>query len=192
MAIVTAVKKRATYQDVLQVPPHRVAEVLDGDLYVFNRPASAHGSTSSVLGVLLGGPFQLGLGGPGGWRFIDEPELHFGECDARDIVVPDLAGWRRERMPERPTAPYLATVPDWICEVLSPTTASVDRVKKMPIYAREGVKHAWLIDPLTQTVEAFELVGARWTVASAHSGAERVRVAPFAEIELDLQLLFEA
>jgi Uma2 family endonuclease len=190
-AMPTAAKKRATYQDVLDAPPHKVAEVLDGDLYIFDRPAGPHCSAASVLGVMLGGPFGLGRDGPGGWRILDEPELHFGEGDTLEILVPDVAGWRRERLPTRPTGAYITTPPDWICEVLSPSTSRVDRAQKMPIYARVGVPHAWLIDPVARTLEHFELAGPRWMLAAVHSGTGAVRVPPFDAIELDLRVLFE-
>ena len=124
---------RATYQDVLDAPPHRVAEIVDGVLYTHPRPAMPHALATSSLGHDLTGPFQFGRGGPGGWRIIDEPELHLGE----DILVPDLAGWRRERMPGYPDAAYCTLAPDWVCEVISPSTRKLDLHGKRPIYARE-------------------------------------------------------
>ena len=187
-----AVKKRATYADVLAAPEHKVAEVIDGELHVFPRPAGPHSVVYSRLGALLGSPFDLARGGPGGWRIIDEPELHFGEGNDRDILVPDLAGWRRERMPARPAGAYITTPPDWVCEILSPSTTPIDRAKKLPIYLREGVPFAWLIDPIAKTIEAYERDGARWTLASVHrGGSDAVRVAPFDAVELDLVALFD-
>jgi Uma2 family endonuclease len=132
-------KRRATYQDVLDAPPHKVAEIVDGVLHLSPRPAMPQAQASSAIGGELTGPFQRGRGGPGGWLIIDEPELHLHA----DILVPDLAGWRRERMPKLPNAPYVTLAPDWICEVLSPSTSRLDRAEKLPVYAREGVRHAW-------------------------------------------------
>ncbi|MYK89894.1 MAG: Uma2 family endonuclease, partial [Acidobacteria bacterium] len=122
---------RATYQDVLDAPPHRVAEIVDGVLHTNPRPAMPHARASSSLGVKIGGPFDHDAGGPGGWWIIDEPELHLGE----DILVPDLAGWRRERMPVYPDAAYCTLAPDWVCEILSPSTRKLDLHGKRPVYA---------------------------------------------------------
>ncbi len=179
-------RRKATYGDVLAAPPNKVAEVLAGELHVSPRPASPHSAAASVLGGELGGPFGRGRGGPGGWLLLDEPELHLGA----DIVVPDLAGWRRERMPRAPRAPFLALAPDWVCEVLSPTTAKIDRAGKLPIYAREGVTHAWLVDPDARTLEVLRREGPKWLVLDVHSDEARVRAEPFDAIELELGLLW--
>src|SRR5882757_4578268 len=137
-------KRRATYADLLAVPNHVVAEIIAGDLITHPRPAAPHTRAASRMGALLDGPFDRGQGGPGGWVILDEPELHVHG----DILVPDLAGWRRERMPEIPEAAAFELAPDWVCEVLSPGTEATDRADKMPIYAREKVAHVWLVDPL--------------------------------------------
>lgn len=179
-------KRRATYADLLAVPHHLVAEILDGTLVTNPRPASSHAMASSVLGIELGGPFMRGKGGPGGWVLLDEPELHLHG----DVLVPDLAGWRRERMPELPDAAAFELAPDWICEVLSPSTAPVDRAEKLPIYARERVAHAWLVDPIGQTLEAFRLEEGRWVLLGTWRGDAKVRVEPFTEIELELSGLW--
>ncbi|WP_437501105.1 Uma2 family endonuclease [Sorangium sp. So ce1099] len=187
-------QRRATYADLEAVPPHKVAELVRGTLHVFPRPAPRHANTSSVLGIKLGGPFGLGDGGPGGWWILDEPELHFPDPDAPgevDALVPDLAGWRRERMPELPETAYFALAPDWVCEVLSPSTASFDRDEKMPVYAREGVRYAWLVDPIARTLEVYVLgEERRWGAAVVHRDAARVRIEPFDAIELDLSMLW--
>lgn len=177
----------ATYDDLLKVPDHLVAEIVDGDLYASPRPAPRHADAGSGLGGALRGPFDRGRGGPGGWRILFEPELHLG----RDIVVPDLAGWRRERLPDLPEQAYFPVAPDWICEVVSPSTAALDRVKKLAVYAREDVSHAWLVDPLARTLEVLSLENGRWTIVSTCSGADVVRAEPFDAIELDLTLLWE-
>lgn len=177
----------ATYADLEAVPPHQVAEIIDGTLHVSPRPAPKHAYASSTLGVELGGPFGLGRGGPGGWVLLDEPELHLGA----DVLVPDLAGWRAERMPELPETAYFALAPDWVCEVLSPSTERNDRIKKMRVYARERVQHVWLLDPVQRTLEVFRLGEAgRWEVIGLHEEDEKVRAEPFSAIELDLSLLW--
>jgi Uma2 family endonuclease len=184
-------RSRATYADLEAVPDHQVAEILSGVLHVFPRPALAHSHTSSRLGVKLGGPFDLGDGGPGGWHILDEPELHFGPPEELDVIVPDLAGWRVERLPRVPRAASLSLAPDWVCEVLSKGTEAVDRIEKVPIYAREGVRHAWLIHPIRRTLEVFSLDSdRRWKIVAMHQGQKRVRAEPFEALELDLALLW--
>ncbi len=159
-------RRPATYEDLLEVPDHLVAEILDGDLHVSPRPAPRHAAASSGLGGALHGPFDRGRGGPGGWRILDEPGLHL----ASDVLVPDLAGWRRERLPRLPEEADFSVAPDWICEVISPSTAAIDRVKKLSIYARERVTHAWILDPLAQTLEILQLDSGRWTILDTCSG----------------------
>ena len=177
----------ATYEDLLKVPDHMVAEIVNGELHASPRPAPRHADAGSGLGGVLRGPFDRGRGGPGGWRILFEPELHLGP----DIVVPDLAGWRRERMPALPDEAYFSLAPDWICEVLSPSTASFDRGKKLTVYAREGVGHAWLADPIAQTLEVLRLENGRWTILGTFASADVVRTEPFDAIDLDLTLLWE-
>ncbi len=173
---------RATYQDVLDAPPHRVAEVVDGVLHTSPRPALPHARASSSLGFKIGGPFDYDPGGPGGWWIIDEPELHLGE----DILVPDLAGWRRERMPDFPDAAYSTLAPDWVCEVLSPSTRKLDLHAKRPVYAREGVAHLWLVDPVDRTLEAFELRDGEWVLIATAKDDDPVQVRPFEAVSFSL------
>src|ERR1043165_923711 len=137
-----AKKRRATYQDVIDSPPHMVAEIIGGELRLFSRPKGPATIAASVLGGELVLPFHCGRGGPGGWLILDEPEIHLGD----DVVVPDLAGWRRARLSGVSDAAF-TVVPDWVCEVLSPSTERFDRLEKMPLYAAFGVQHAWLIHP---------------------------------------------
>jgi Uma2 family endonuclease len=185
-------KRRATYEDLLQVPEHLVAEIVDGTLYTQPRPAPRHALAGSTLGGELSGPFQRGRGGPGNWIILYEPELHLHG----DVLVPDWAGWRRERMPEVPDAAAFELAPDWVCEILSPSTASLDRVRKMPIYARERVAHIWLVDPSARTLEAYRLEAqgpdARWVHLGAWADDARVRAEPFEVFELELGLLWKA
>ncbi len=180
-------RKRATYQDVIDAPPHMVAEVLFGTLYTNPRPAAPHARTASVLGMDLGGPFDRGRGGPGGWVLLDEPELHLGD----DIVVPDLAGWHKERF-ERPSTAYFTVHPDFVCEVLSRSTEKIDRADKMTIYAREGVTHAWLVDPVARTLEVYRLQETDWLRVGVFRDDAKVRAEPFDAIELELDALWLA
>lgn len=180
-------RKRATYDDVLSAPPDQVAEIVDGELHLHPRPTTLHARTSTVLGAELEFPFGRGKGGPGGWLLLDEPELHLGT----HVLVPDLAGWRRERMPELPDAPYIMLAPDWLCEILSPSTEALDRGGKLPIYARQGVAHAWLINPSTRVLEVYRLDGTTFRLIATHVDRETVRAEPFEAYELELSLLWE-
>ncbi|WP_437908020.1 Uma2 family endonuclease [Sorangium sp. So ce327] len=186
--------RRATYADLEAVPPNKVAELIRGVLHVMPRPAPRHAQAETELATELVGAFGRGRGGPGGWRILVEPELHFADPHAPgeiDALVPDIAGWRRERMPELPETAYFALAPDWICEVLSASTEDVDRDEKMPIYAREGVRHAWLVDPIQRTLEVYVLgADRRFGPAVVHRDAARVRVEPFDAVELDLSVLW--
>ncbi|AUX23450.1 hypothetical protein SOCEGT47_039750 [Sorangium cellulosum] len=173
------------------VPDEMVAEILDGELFTFPRPARPHTRTASRLGRRLG-PFDDDPGEPGGWVILDEPELHLGP--GPDKVVPDLAGWRRERMPDAlgpDDAPaHYDIAPDWVCEVISPSTERVDRGKKMRIYRREGVRHAWLINPVAQTLEVYRLDDGRFWLLDPHEGDAAVRAEPFGALELPLAALW--
>jgi Uma2 family endonuclease len=179
-------KKPATYNDLLQVPDHLVAEILGGELYATPRPSLRHARTASVLGVEIGGPFDAGRGGPGGWWILDEPELHLRD----DIVVPDLAGWRRDRLPTIPDAAALTVAPDWVCEVISPSTEGIDRGRKLAIYSREGVPYAWLMNPSSETLEILALANGVWMLDATHVGRTTVRAQPFDAIELDLAAIW--
>jgi Uma2 family endonuclease len=143
----------ATYDDLMKVPDIMVAEIVDGELHASPRPAPRHANATSAVASAVHPPYHHGRGGPGGWLILFEPELHLG----RNVLVPDVAGWRRARMPRLPAEAYFPLAPDWVCEVLSPSTASLDRVKKLAIYAREQVGHAWLIDPAARTLEVLRL-----------------------------------
>jgi Uma2 family endonuclease len=181
------VRRRATYEDVLCAPEHTVAELIDGELFLHPRPAKPHAAAATALGEELGPPFKRGRGGPGGWILLFEPELHLGA----DIVVPDLAGWRRTRMPELVNdEAFFTLAPDWACEVVSPSTGKMDRAQKLPIYAREGVPHVWLVDPLLHLLEVLRLTETKWTIISTHVDDDRVRAEPFDAIELDLSILW--
>ncbi len=180
-------RRPATYEDLLALPEHVVGEIVAGELHVSPRPASRHARASSRLGERIGGPFDSGRGGPGGWIILDEPELHLG----RDVLVPDLAGWRRERMPEMPDAAAFTLPPDWACEILSPSTSRLDRAAKRPVYAREGILHLWLIDPIAQTLEVFRLDGEGYRLVSTYAGDAVIEAEPFAAVPLELGALWE-
>ncbi|MGK5084490.1 Uma2 family endonuclease [Bdellovibrionota bacterium FG-1] len=180
-------KKLATYSDLFALPDHIVGEIIAGELITSPRPGPRHARASSILGGEITGPFDKGQGGPGGWWILDEPELHLGG----DILVPDLAGWKKEKLPTIPLdKQYFEIAPNWICEVLSESTARLDRVKKLPIYAREKVHFVWLIDPKAKTLEIYQQENSRWILLNTFAGDERVRAAPFDAIEIDLGALW--
>lgn len=181
-------RRPATYDDLLAVPEHLVAEIVGGELFTFPRPAPRHATATSVLGSDLNGPYQRGRGGPGGWWIIDEPELHLGA----DIVVPDVAGWRRERMPKLPDSAFFEVRPDWVCEVLSKSTALHDRVRKLPVYARAGVEWLWLVDPIVRSLEVFRLRDGAWLLDRVLGDEDEVAVPPFEAVVLRLPDLWES
>ena len=173
-----------TLYEALEALPDGVSgEIIAGQLYAFPRPAARHGLAASSLGGDRFNPFSRGRGGPGGRWIIVEPEVHF----ARDVelTVPDLAGWHRERMPDLPDDHRFEVVPDWVCEILSPSTASHDRETKMPLYARHGVKHAWVVDPKAGRLEAFELLDGTWRDIGVFEGDAPIRAAPFDAIGIE-------
>ena len=151
-------RRTATYEDLLAVPDRLVAEILDGELHTSPRPTPRHAHATTGLAGDLSGPFDRGRGGPGGWWILAGPELHFGD----DVAVPDLAGWRRTRLPEMPSEAFFTLAPDWVCETLSPSTERIDRGTKLALYAREGVAHIWLVNPISETLEAYRLEHGRW------------------------------
>ena len=174
-------RDHATYDDLMLISDSMVAELIGGELYASPRPAGPHTLAASALGAILVPPFQFGESGRGGWWILDEPELHFGD----NVLVPDLAGWRCDRMPEIPRNHVFSVVPDWVCEVISPSTGRLDRLKKMPIYARVGVRYAWIIDPILQVLELRTLQKGQWQIRDI-GGEEPARIPPFEDIEIDL------
>jgi len=179
-------QRLATYEDLFDLPDHLIGEIIHGQLITQPRPAPKHALASSGLGMKFGDPFQFGRGGPGGWWILFEPELHLEP----HILVPDLAGWRRERLPTLPDAAYFSLAPDWVCEVLSPGTARTDRAVKMPIYAAEKVNWLWLLDPDIRTLEVYSLSDGHWLLEGTWKDDDAVRAAPFADVVLQLDDLW--
>lgn len=178
--------RRATYADLEAVPQHLVAEIIDGTLETHPRPRPRHAMAAAGLGGALNPPFGRGRGGPGGWIFMVEPELHLGP----QVVVPDLAGWRRERLPAEPATAFVETPPDWVCEILSPATARLDRGPKRRIYTEAGVGHLWLLDPADGVLEAFALAGSQWLLLGTVARGETVALPPFEAVPFPLDDLF--
>jgi Uma2 family endonuclease len=188
MSSAAADRKRALYEAFLAVPAGKRAEIVGGTLYVLPRPAPKHANAASVLGGELSGAFQRGKGGPGGWWILFEPELHLVDLEP---MVPDIAGWRVERLPELPDTAHFSVAPNWVCEVLSRSTEAVDRNEKLPIYAAAGVEHAWLVDPVAQTLEVHtDLVEGKWRQVRVYHAHESVRAQPFEAIEIELAALW--
>jgi Uma2 family endonuclease len=181
-------RRVASYEDLESVPEHQVGEIVGGELYVSPRPRPMH-SRAAVRLVRILGPFDedTQAEGPGGWVLLFEPELHLGG----EALVPDIAGWRRERLPEIPDEAALTIAPNWVCEVLSPSTETLDRARKMGSYAREGVKHLWLVDPRLRMLEVYRLEDGRWSRLGAHVENASVRAEPFELLSLELGRLWE-
>ncbi len=184
MANAVTAGRPATYEDLLAAPANLVAEILDGELVTSPRPASSHAHAAGVIAADVIGNFHGAGGGgrAGGWWILFEPELHLGP----NVIVPDLAGWRHQRMPVFPDTPFFEVPPDWAGEVASPSTVRMDRVRKMDIYARAGVRHLWLVDALAATVEVYRLENGRWTVVGTSGGDTKARLEPFEPLEVDL------
>ena len=179
-------KSPATYADIEALPPNMVGEILFGSLYAQPRPARRHVVAASRIGGRLSDPFELGLGGPGGWIIVDEPELHLGP----HVVVPDLAGWRVERLAGKGDGAYFEEVPDWICEIQSPSTKHIDLGIKRRIYATYEVPYLWHVDPVAQTLEVFKLQKTDWLLTHTFVGGQPVAAPPFDAITFDLKLLW--
>ena len=181
-------RPRDLYAGLEALPPNIVGEIIAGTLYAHPRPARRHGQASTQLGAELIMPFgRRRGGGPDGWIFIAEHQLHLGE----HVVVPDISGWKGERFPDTETTSYSIVPPDWLCEVLSPSTAKIDRFQKLPIYAEHGVKHCWFVDPIEQTLEVFILAEGAYKIGPAFTGNAPVTAPPFEAHTFDLSLLWE-
>ena len=176
-------KKKASYDDLYNIPTNMLGEIIDGELIATPRPSRKHVYAASILGAEVLPPYQLGRGGgPGGWIILDEPELSLGE----HILVPDLAGWRKERLQALPEENWIAVAPDWVCEILSPGTIRLDKTRKMPIYAAHGVEYLWLIDPSVKSLDVFKLGSGNWILMGTYAEDDKVRAEPFQEVEIHL------
>ena len=180
------VREHATYEELLRLPENMVGELIEGELYASPRPAGPHTLAASALGALVMSPYQFRINGPGGWWILDEPELHLGG----NVLVPDLAGWRTERMPQVPKNHIFDISPDWVCEVTSPSSGRIDRLKKMPVYAREEVQYTWIVEPEQQTLEAYRLQGPGWYLLGTNGAEPLARIEPFDAVEINLTLLW--
>ena len=185
-AVTKPARRTATYDDLLAVPQPLVAEILFGELVTHPRPAPRHARAALRLGTILSGPFDLGVDGPGGWVFLGEPELHLG----KHVVVPDLAAWRHDRLSNFPDTAWIEVAPNWVCEVLSPSTESYDRGDKRLIYAGASVGHVWHIDPLLKMLEVYELRDGKWLLLDVLRDDAQVAAAPFADFSFSLSLLW--
>ncbi len=180
-------KRQATYQDVIDAPPHMVAELIEGELYLQPRPAKPHTQTASVLGAQLLVAFQLGRSGPGGWWILDEPEVHLGDS----VLVPDIAGWLRADVPAFDTSvAYYAEVPRWVAEVLSPSTERLDRIKKLRLYHQAGIAFVWLVHPVLRTLEVYERHEGGYLLIETHEQTATIQAQPFIGFDLDLSSLW--
>jgi len=176
----------ATYEDLFDLPGNVIGEILHGQLITQPRPAPRHARASSIIGGEIVSPYDQGRGGPGGWWILDEPELHLDS----HILVPDLAGWRRERLPQLPEEAYFSVAPDWVCEVLSPGTARTDRAVKMPIYAEQSVQWLWLVDPDNRMLEVYRLLDGHWLLEHTWQNDEVVKAPPFDQVSMALSDLW--
>lgn len=178
--------RRATYADLEGLPPNTVGEIIRGVLHAHPRPAPKHAVAALELSSELRNPFGRGSGGPGGWIFMAEPELHLGE----EIVVPDIAGWRRERLTPFPDTAFITTPPDWLAEVLSPSTQALDRTDKLAVYAAHKVAHCWYVDPVARTLEVLALSGERFLIAATFKNDDTVSAPPFEVHSFPLDILW--
>lgn len=180
-------RKQATYDDLLAYPEGEHVELHAGHVVVHPGGLPEHGRVLSGLARFIGGPFDDDLDGPAAWWILPQLDIRF---NAHDVTRPDLAGWRRTRLPSPAGLRPIDGVPDWICEVLSPSNARHDRVDKQQLYARHGVPHDWLIDPDERTLEAYALDGGRWSVVGTHDHTALARIPPFDAVELPVGRLF--
>lgn len=171
-----------------QAPDNMVAEVLDGELSLIPRPRPGITKVYARMIAALGGMHDPNDDEPGGWIVLMEPELHLG--NRPHIVDPDLAGWRRERLPEEPAEAAIRLAPDWVCEILADSTEAMDRGPKRRIYRNAEVRYLWLCDPRIQTLEVYRLESGRWSELDTFEGNVKVRAEPFEAIELDLERIW--
>lgn len=174
--------KVPTLDDLNALPRGIKGEIIEGVLYTMTRPRSPHQALGLEIGGDLKNPFGRGRGGPGGWWILPEPGIELADTPE---IAPDIAGWRKERMPELPRDSAITVVPDWVCEILSPTTRRHNLLIKMPYYARIGVKHHWLVDLEARVLTAFRL-DTDWVRTGAYGDETDARIEPFADVPLDV------
>lgn len=180
-------EKSAVYEDLYSIPDAMIGQIINNELLALPRPSSHHSHISFVLSGEIAGPFRFGRnGGMGGWIILYEPEIRLGD----HTLVPDIAGWKKERLPKPPKENWISVPPDWVCEILSPGTERIDRKKKMPIYAEFGILHLWLIDPAEKTFESYRLESGKWLLLAVYGDDDKVRAEPFDAIEIDLSNLW--
>ena len=182
------------YRRLRALPEAVCGEIIDGSLITSPRPAMPHASGATQMGADLTVRFGRKPGGsdtPGGWWIVGEPELHLILPGVTHVLAPDIAGWRRERLPVMPRAASISLAPDWVCEILSPSTARYDRKTKARIYHDGGVGWRWLVDPEARTVEAYRREGAFWMQLGVWADQEVARIEPFDAVELDLSVWWE-
>ena len=175
-------ERKATYADLFSIPENTTGEIIDGELIVTPKPSPRHSNASALLTATLVPPYRKGMGGPGGWMILSEVEIMLGD----NLLVPDISGWRMERFPGFPKENWISVPPDWVCEILSPDTIRLDRVRKMPIYAEYMIPYLWRLDPIAKTLEVFKLESGKWIFEQAYAEDDKVRAEPFQEIEFAL------
>jgi Uma2 family endonuclease len=185
MATLARSRRPATVRDLDDLPEDVIGQIVDGELIVLPRPDHPHVFAATGLTWALFGPLCQGLNGPGGWVILAEPRILFGE----QLLIPDLVGWKKDRFVAPRNGPYTLS-PDWVCEILSPSTARFDRVTKLPIFQKAGVGHVWVIDPIARTLEVLRRHEGSWLIAAAHQNQDKVRAEPFEAVEIDLSLLW--
>ncbi len=179
-------KFKDLYEDLCALPKNVVGEIINGELIAQPRPALIHASASSTIGSIILPPYQLGENGPGGWWILDEPEVHLKD----QVIVPDVGGWKRERLPKLAEKVYFSVAPDWACEVLSPSTARYDRISKLKIYAENKVPYYWIVDPLNRVLEVLILDGKSYKADLIFEKDDLVKAPPFEDLEFNLGKLW--
>lgn len=175
--------RSATRADLEKLPSTWRGEIIDGTLYAFPRPRAPHANVEGLVTADLKNPFQRGRGGSGGWWILPEPGI---ELPRAPEISPDVAGWRKERLPKLPRNKPITVVPDWICEILSRSTQSYDQVVKRRLYAEIGVGHIWYVDPINRFLEVSRLVEGKWLQLGVYGPEEKVHAEPFEAVEIDL------
>ncbi len=179
--------KPSSYEDIINLPENLVGEIINGQLETHPRPAPKHALAAGSMGAELVTAFQKGSDDSNGWWILPEPECHLDN----HVLVPDIAGWRKKRLPVLPETAWFELVPDWVCEILSPSTSRIDRIVKMPVYAHLKVNYFWLVDPILRTLETYELHDEHWVLTGSFADNHTISIAPFTEHTFSLSVLWE-